>query len=54
MDLGPGGGLTFTVEVTGASTAGSATLQVQVDQTAAITEFSEGNNVLSETTTINS
>lgn len=53
MDLSAGGGLTFTVTVTGASTPGTATLKLELDQTApAITEFDEGNNVLIETTTI--
>jgi uncharacterized repeat protein (TIGR01451 family) len=53
MDFGPGAGLTFTVTVTGASTAGTATLKLELDQTSpAIAEFDEGNNVLTETTTI--
>jgi len=55
MDLAAGGGVTFTVNVTGASTAGTATLTLALDQTSpAITEFDEGNNVLTETTTIES
>jgi len=52
MDLGPGEGLTFTITVSGA-TAGSASLNVQADfPSAAIAEFSESNNNVTETTTI--
>jgi hypothetical protein len=55
MDLGAGAGVTFTVDVTGAGSAGTATLEVELDQTSpAITEFDEGNNVLTETTAITS
>jgi hypothetical protein len=56
MDLAAGGGVTFTVNVTGAGTPGTATLDLALDQPSpgTITEFDESNNVLSELTTITS
>ena len=52
MDLGPGAGLTFTITVTGVP-ASTVSLNVNADIFGVITEFSESNNSVTETTTVN-
>jgi subtilase family serine protease len=52
MDLAAGAGFQFTVTVTGV-TPGTGSLSVDADHFNAITEFSETNNSVTETTTIN-
>ena len=52
MDLAAGAGFQFTVTVTGV-TPGTSSLSVDADHFNAITEFSETNNSVTETTTIN-
>jgi subtilase family serine protease len=52
MALAPGAGLTFLVQVVGATTPGAAILTVNADSTNVVTEFSEANNLSLWTTTI--
>jgi subtilase family serine protease len=52
MDLAPGAGITFIVTVTGMAT-GTASLEVIADIFDVIPEFTNSNNSVTETTTIN-